>query len=259
MGDVVSRRWIEGRLAWLAREAWGTNARCGDPASLLALGDLIIPRDEAGIAQVLGRLYSHARRWAPGLETSFGTPRVSVNPHIAAAGQYGVGSAAGSTSRSPPASSADPAACLAALCHEACHHILDLSGKASRTTVVDEPTTGLAMFVCGFGEVFLQGQSRLLRTHAGWRQLHLGYLGPEDYEFVHEWVLGARSLRRGRPGDRRRQAPEWRAAGLVRLRPAVATSGERRVGAAFRLPTRPRSSRGASWGGFSAAPRSLSA
>jgi hypothetical protein len=78
---------------------------------------------------------------------------------------------------------------LAVLAHEACHHILDLSGLNTHRPELDEPLTDLAMFICGFGKVFMNGKSYLSSINSQWRSTHLGYLTDEQYKFAYSWVL----------------------------------------------------------------------
>jgi hypothetical protein len=78
-----------------------------------------------------------------------------------------------------------------------------LSGQKTNDRDIDEPTTDLAIFICGFGGIFLAGQSGLQLASDGWKQVHYGYLTPEQYRFTHRWVMAARGITlptRFRPG-----------------------------------------------------------
>ena len=85
--------------------------------------------DATTAQDALHTLYSHARRWAPGLETPFQIPTIRVRHLTGAAGQYVVGKLTLAIELAPQVLETQAVA-AAVLCHEACacHHILDLSG-----------------------------------------------------------------------------------------------------------------------------------
>ena len=88
-----------------------------------------------------------------------------------------------------------PQACLSILCHEGCHQILDGSCLGMQYCLPPDPhggsigeqVTDLAMFVVGFGRVFLRGY----RVSPNAR---LGYLQPREYELAQKWVLTGRGI-----------------------------------------------------------------
>src|SRR5262249_5158803 len=86
------------------------------------------------------------------------------------------------------------------LAHEACHHILDLTGlddKSDRART--ERMTDLAMFICGFGDIVRSGRTSVSQTASCYVRTHLGYLQASDYDYAYDWVLGAR-VANGLPG-----------------------------------------------------------
>ena len=181
-------KWIENKLEKIATEAWKSNSRKGDKNFLLNLPTLGLNLDGS-----LSKLYDHARVWTPGFEVPYFVPKISFKPLVDAAGQYHTRDGYVHIDLSTSILS-DPAATLSVLCHEACHHILDISGQNTRNRDIDEPATDLSIFVCGFGDVFLAGQSGLQLASDGWKRVHYGYLTPEQYRFAHRWVLSARSI-----------------------------------------------------------------
>jgi hypothetical protein len=98
-------------------------------------------------------------------------PKVGVKGLVDAAGQYRVDGDGYIFIGMAPDVLSSPPAVLAVLAHEACHHILDISGLNTHRPEIDEPTTDLAMFVCGFGQVFLERQSRLALVGANWQKV----------------------------------------------------------------------------------------
>src|SRR5260370_41339079 len=76
----------------------------------------------------------------------------------------------------------DRKAVRAILAHEACHYVLENSGIRERDYEQNERLTDLCMFVCGLGELFLDGYKRE-GTHNEYTLGHrLGYLTDEGNE-----------------------------------------------------------------------------
>lgn len=188
----VTDAWIDQRLTKLARVAWAGSERA-NPSFVLASSRVTQPKDAESVSAVVGTYYAHARQWAPGFEVPFSIPKVTITALLESAGRYRVEDGYVHVDISRRFLN-HPAASLAILAHEVCHHILDLSGIGTRIPEIDEPTTDLAMFICGFGEVFIQGHSSLLLTPEGWRDTHLGYLTLAQYHRCQEWVLNARGI-----------------------------------------------------------------
>ena len=183
-------RWVEDRLHELARIAW---LRSGPPNSVdFLLNPAVLPDStlNRSMEQVLEIFYGHALKWASGFEIPFRVPKVGVKRLVGAVGQYRIDDGYVLIDMSPNVLSCPPAF-HAVLAHEACHHILDLSGLNTHRPEVDEPMTDLAIFVCGFGEVFRRGQSTLAQMRNDWRTTHLGYLTQAQYDYAAWWVLNA--------------------------------------------------------------------
>ena len=190
-------KWAEDQLHRLARIAW---APCGPPDSMdFLLDPSLLPEPSTArlMEQSLGALYGHALKWARGFEVPFRVPKVAVKGHGDAAGQYQVDGDGYLFIDITPGLLRYPSAVLAVLAHEACHHIIDISGLNTHRQEIDEPTTDLAMFVCGFGQVFRAGQSRLGGGGGNWQKSHLGYLTETQYAFAYQWVAEC-ALRAGR-------------------------------------------------------------
>jgi hypothetical protein len=143
------------------------------------------------IEKALELLYQHARQWAAGFDVPFRVPNVRLPfaKFNEAPGLYRVDEEGYVSIEISPALLQHPDSVLAVLAHEACHHILDLSGMNTHQSEVDEPLTDLAMFICGFGQVFMNGRSYLAAADSQWRSTHLGYLTEEQYNFAYTWVL----------------------------------------------------------------------
>jgi tetratricopeptide (TPR) repeat protein len=145
----------------------------------------------------LAALYTHARRWAPGLEVPFFVPPVHVRIDAREnAGNFRVEDGYATIGISID-HVGDAEATLLILSHEACHHILMQSRLNHPDNVdLDEVTTDLAMFVCGFGELVLRGHSRVRVNHGEIRSsgVHLGYLSAVEYQEAHDYVLSLRAI-----------------------------------------------------------------
>jgi hypothetical protein len=148
------------------------------------------------MAEVVQQLYGHARKWAPGFEIPFCVPKVIVSPFLGSAGQYSANPDGYLFIRVAPEFASRRAALLAILAHEVCHHILDLSGFRGSLTHDLERLTDLATFVCGFGELVLNGHSHARKVGSLWTSVHLGYLSSEEYRLAQSWVLKVQHLPR---------------------------------------------------------------
>jgi len=177
-------------VAWRVRGAPHSSSFLFDPSSLPPTANT------QGLEQALGLLYDHAKVWAPGFDIPFRVPKVRLPLLSEAPGVYRVDEDGYVFVDISPTLLQHPRAVLAVLAHEACHHILDLSGFNTHQSAVDEPLTDLAMFVCGFGQVFLDGRTDLVSSDNQWRKTHLGYLSEAEYRFAYQWVL--QSASRGR-------------------------------------------------------------
>lgn len=148
--------------------------------------------------ECLVAMYKHARRWAPGLEVPFFVPPVRIEAlHVAGTFRVEEGYA---TIRVTIEHVRDTAAILGTLAHEACHDILRQSGLSHKDNVnLDEITTDLAMYICGFGELALHGHTHVPGYGGAGARVHLGYLTSEQHQRAHDYVL-AKRVAAGLPG-----------------------------------------------------------
>jgi hypothetical protein len=181
-------------LEALARGAWGGRRHPAAQGFILRPESLPPTDTNAGREEVLRRYYSHARAWAPGWEVPFAVPRVHVTPWMDAAGAYEADAHGYLSIHVAPEYSAHENACRVVLAHEACHHILDVSGVRAPTRDAHERLTDLAMYVCGLGEIVNRGVRSLLVAGGGWAQVHLGYLTPEEHALACDWVCRVQGL-----------------------------------------------------------------
>ncbi|MGH7389776.1 MAG: hypothetical protein ACREM3_10005 [Candidatus Rokuibacteriota bacterium] len=184
----------EAALYRLAGAAWNVRRIPASSDFILRPEQLSRPEAADDMAAIVGHLYAHARKWAPGLEIPYRVPHVSISPLVSTAGQYRSDSDGYLFIDLSSEFKAEPSAVLAILAHEACHHILDLSGIRGNTREESERLTDLATFICGFGELVLAGHSQVRRVGAIWTAIHLGYLSPDEYRFAQRWVLAAQRL-----------------------------------------------------------------
>jgi hypothetical protein len=181
-------------LDGLAEKAWAGAAHDQEGPFLLRVSDVSVASDEESLREALGALYKHARRWAPGLSIPFFVPPVRIGVPENLAGNFVVDEENHATVGLWPELLQNEGAVLSTLAHEACHHILDQSGLSPHDDELNEITTELATFVCGFGELALQGSAHVEYFHGGHRKIHLGYLSPEEIQRAHEHVLAKRIL-----------------------------------------------------------------
>ncbi len=187
-------------LDGLAAVAWCLRGAPRDTKFLLDPRCLPAPTATKNVERALELFYQHARDYAAGFEVPFRVPKVRFSAARAdeTPGQYRVDEDGYVSIEISPALLRHPESVLAVLAHEACHHILDLSGLNTHRSEVDEPLTDLAMFICGFGKVFVDGKSYLSSIKNQWCSTHLGYLTEEQYKFAYSWVL--RSCAYATPG-----------------------------------------------------------
>jgi hypothetical protein len=185
---------VERLLQELGERAWRKESHYPAGNFLLAPATLVQGSSTQGMETNLKALYEHARRWAPGLTVPYKVPKVRLSGMLPHAGQYRVGSD-GWVSIDISADFASRAQALyVVLAHEACHHILDLSGlDDKRDPVRTERLTDLTMFIAGFGDIVKAGRTSAMQTPTGYVTTHLGYLEAHDYDFAYTWVLGARA------------------------------------------------------------------
>jgi hypothetical protein len=180
-------------LDMLATKAWRDAARDQDGEFLLNASDFAPGKSPESIHETLQALYKHARRWAPGLEVPFFVPPIRIDV-VDAAGDFAVDEESYASVGVAAKFVGNDSAMLMILSHEACHHILMQSGlKRTDDTALDEITTDLAMFVCGFGELVLRSHSQVHRYGRKGTHVHLGYLSTADYRQAHEYVLAKRA------------------------------------------------------------------
>jgi hypothetical protein len=177
----------------LAGKAWRDTRRDQEGAFLVQPSDLTPGETPASMHETLTALYAHARRWAPGLDVPFFVPPVRIDV-VDAAGNFVVDEESYASIGVSARFVGDAAAVRLILAHEACHHILRQSDLERRDdTSLNEITTDLAMFVCGFGELVLGGHTHVRRYGGGGQRVHLGYLSPDAYRAAHDHVLSTRA------------------------------------------------------------------
>jgi hypothetical protein len=191
---------INETLYKLAETAWAERNGAATMSFVLRAEDLPNPRLPEDMADIVRRLYEHARRWAPGFEVPRAIPQVGWKLPLDGigtadvAGLYRVDSEGFVSIEISPKFRGNDAALLAILAHEACHHILDLSGIRAATTEEYERLTELAGFICGFGLLTLKGYRQVEHVGLARRETHLGYLSPAEYEAAQHWVLKVQAL-----------------------------------------------------------------
>ena len=178
----------ENDLRRLAKQAWN---HTGSP-SLQLLGSALPPTaDSDNLPLILEAIYRHVRKTCPGLREVRKLPRVSYGSCYAA-GTFGADPEGFTEVFIDPGLQPFVPVVRAVLCHEAMHHILDVSGIAGREVEANEKLADRAMFICGLGDVFLLGQERLSDLSEGtYRKSHLGYHTRADYEAMRTWAAWA--------------------------------------------------------------------
>jgi hypothetical protein len=187
---LTSRAWRDAR----GDQPGGFPSAPRSSAGFVVLPAELAPLDTpAAMHAALTSLYEHARRWAPGLDVPFSVPPVRIRV-LGDAGRFVVDEERYASIFVSGRFAGDPASVRLILAHEACHDILRQSDLARRDDVrIDEITTDLAMFVCGFGELVLAGHTHVARYGEAGEVTHLGYLNAAAYRAAHEHVLSARA------------------------------------------------------------------
>lgn len=126
-------------------------------------------------------------------------PLVSVSALIETAGQFRVDSDGHQFIEISRDFLGQHAAVLAILAHEACHHILGLSSIRATSREENERLTDLVVFICGFGNILLQGYRQVRRVDSRWVTMHLGYLSEQQYWLANNWILRAQGLQNRPP------------------------------------------------------------
>ena len=187
---------LAGILESLATRAW--SKPCHDPGGTFLLSPLGLSRDSSpqGLWQTLGRIYAHARNWAPGLDIPWFVPPVQIANLESKAGHFLVDEESYASIAVSTEFLGNIDATFLILGHEACHHILLQSGisyEFKNDVTLNERYTDLTMFVCGFGEIVRRGHSAVRRCHGQYVNTHLGYLGSDEYERAYRYVLAKRA------------------------------------------------------------------
>jgi len=193
-GRVITDRWIEQSLYRLAETAWRSRRTVATTDFVLQPDALPTADNPESMTTTVERMYAHARKWAPGFEVPYRTPKVNVLAVLDSAGQYRVDVDGYLFIEVSERFILQRDAVLGILAHEACHHILDLSGTRSQIRDESERLTDLAAFVCGFGQIILNGQTHIQKVGSVWVTTHLGYLSQQQYRFAQQWVLHAQGL-----------------------------------------------------------------
>ncbi len=175
-------------LRSLALAAWALERIKRHGSLELSPGKL--PADLDGIAHAL---YTHARSRAPGLRIPFAKARVRVVDDIESAGLYTVDGEGWVTIDVHRRHTEDIEAAAAVLCHEICHHILDVSAFPHDKQDIPEAEriTDLCMYVVGFAGVFHRGRVTVASVGGRFVERHLGYHSADQYNHARSWVQSA--------------------------------------------------------------------
>lgn len=192
---------ISGIIENLSSRAWRGTKYDQPGQFFVEPSSIATSTDPESLLLALKQLYEHARRWAPGLSVPYFVPPVYIVAETAAdAGHFSVDeeSYASVAISSRYIDRID--AVRLVLAHEACHNILMQSGLSNRSDMwLDEVTTDLAMFVCGFGDIVRRGHTTVQLTHNSSISAHLGYLNSKEYDYAYKQVLSLRTSE-GLPG-----------------------------------------------------------
>jgi hypothetical protein len=171
----------------LAREAWHSRES-------LSAGFLLSPSSLSAspIERTIETMLNHVRQIASGLSVPYRVPRIETGALIDAAGQFKVSDGWVSVKIASHLL-IDPKAVRAMLAHEMCHYILESSGIRDTDYEQNERLTDLCMFVCGLGEIFLDGYKRESAKNEYRKGHRLGYLTDSEYEFAARYVQELRS------------------------------------------------------------------
>jgi hypothetical protein len=179
-------------LEELADRGWSKNRSSWD--SNFSLNPSEFP-SAIELDQVVRILLNHARKVAPEFSVPSYVPQTISSPTLFAAGQFEVDEEGWVTIRVSPDFFNDRPAAQAILAHEACHYILEQSGIRQPDFQLNERYTDLCMFICGFGQTFLQGYKRELAQNQLRPGHRLGYLTDVEYGFANQYVVQLRQSR----------------------------------------------------------------
>lgn len=178
---------LKSQIERLAALAWQSqdSLKCD-----LVLGPHQLP--VGAYEKVIEAMLNHVRRVAPGFTVPYKTPRVIIDNLVDAAGKFQV-SDGWVTVRLAKRYLLAPKTARAILAHEASHYILECSGIRESSRDLNERLTDVCMFVCGLGDLFLDGYESTSCDYE-YREGHrLGYLTDPEYQFVGRYVVELRS------------------------------------------------------------------
>lgn len=178
-------------LEWFAEIAWTHKLKPSGCFLFDSKSSLSCSND--AVNQALKTLYQHARVWAPGFDVPYHIPQVRIGSLHDAVGTFRVDRDGWTRIDVTRETFQTPNAVWLTLAHEICHHILEQSGLADKlNTKRNERMTDIAMFICGFGNLVMNGHTSVRQTASGYARTHLGYLETSEYSFAHHWVIAAR-------------------------------------------------------------------
>lgn len=132
-------------------------------------------------------LLAHIGKVAPGFSVPIRVPNIKRVRLASEAGQFIVEDGWVSITLSDELVS-NRKALQAVMAHEVCHYVLNNSGIRENETENNEKLTDVCMFVCGIGEIFVNGykdESVQGEYRVGHR---LGYLTDSEYQFARRYV-----------------------------------------------------------------------
>jgi hypothetical protein len=188
----------------LAKRCWG---------ALMPSSDFLLPPDgvyaAGSIEKIVTCLLAHVRRVARGIDVPMMTPRTVTLPVAGAAGLFRVVDG-WVRIEVDPFLARDFRVAAAILAHETAHYVLEYNGIRRPDTQANERLTDIAMFVLGFGQVFLNGYR--VQSGVAYRPGHrLGYLTDSEYEFLIKHVTQLRLDQPEQIRDERALGRLWRA------------------------------------------------
>lgn len=171
-------RW---RIDRLISDAWQTGEK---------IPNLILPTStthQLSVEETIRAYLAHIEQVAPGFSVPIRVPRVERTHLADEAGQFVVKDGWVSITLSEELI-AQTKTVRAVLAHEVCHYVLNNSGIREDETENNEKLTDLCMFVCGLGEIFIEGYKDEI-VHKEYRVGHrLGYLSDAEYQFARRYV-----------------------------------------------------------------------
>jgi hypothetical protein len=185
----------------LAEVAWKTFGSLQPREFVLDPSTMPPCRSPNDLEGVLEAILQHAQRVAPGLSVPYFVPRVQVVSLAGAGGQFREEAAGWVAITVADRFLTNQQAVRAILAHEACHYILESAEIREADRDQNERLTDLCVFVCGLGELYLEGY-RARAAPLEYRRGHrVGYLTDEEYQFAHSYVLEVRHHNTlGQPG-----------------------------------------------------------